>query len=301
MMHKILLISSLLFINLNAKMQTPIITISNLHTTSHEYVYDPNNLTQKLSELIWDSKNTKLIGLEFNYLLNQNKFININYKTKLNDGETIMDDYDWLDENNPNIWSDHSNHPDTILTDFSMLDVSFNKKMDNQSYGIDKILVVGFIKEYKKFKAYNGSYIYSTSGIERDQTGTFYGLGITYIEEYEGAYLGISGNKKYKHYSVNTTIKYSPFIKGSTADTHHSRSFTDKSIFSNIKMLNIDLGISYTLTNSKNIFFNYSNIKYSKSTSGNTRTYFNGTTFSYPGSVVQNQYELITFGIELNF
>jgi outer membrane protease len=277
------------------------ISISYLNTVSHTYVYDPSNISYKLSELIYESKNTRLIGYSFDYIVNKKSTINVNIQTKLKDGSTTMDDYDWLDTNNPSVWSHWSNHPDTILDNFSILDIVLNQKIKPYKH-IKQDILLGFKHEYKKFKAYNGSYIYSSSGIKRDQKGVFNGLGITYIEQYYGIYLGYKASVNINHKIIlNGTFKFSPIMSAQNSDTHHFRSFTNKTEFHKITMFNIDIGIKYNYIKKNHFYANYIYNKYSKEMAITTRYYDDGRAYTYPGDALKNKYSMLKIGYEILF
>jgi outer membrane protease len=285
----------------NAKIIDHSLSLSNLHTTSHEYVYHPLNTNYKLSELIWDSKNTKLLGYQLNYSLENDLSISGSYKTKIKDGSTIMDDYDWLDDNNPDTWSHWSNHPDTTMTEFSIFDISMNILTKNKTYNIDKYIIFGYKQEHKKFKAYNGTYIYSSSGTLRDEKGSFNGLGITYIENYRGLYFGLKGIKEYKKYNFYGILKYSPLMEASNSDTHHLRSFTNTSTHNGVKMTDLNLGLKYKYTKNISLGISYNYTKYAKSISDTKRTYEDGRVYVYGGNGIENQLNIVTLKIEHNF
>ena len=114
------------------------ISITSLDTTSHELVYDPNG-GKKLSELIWDAQQVQMLDFKFDYLISRKSFIQVNYKINLSIDAT-MDDYDWLKDDTSD-WSDWSHHPNTILDNFTIFDISLNNKIKSDS-DIEKILLL---------------------------------------------------------------------------------------------------------------------------------------------------------------
>lgn len=275
------------------------LSISNINSISHEYVYNPYNIDIKISELIWETSNSKLIGYKFTYISDKKNFFNINYKTLLQESSTVMNDYDWLDQNNPNTWSHHSYHPDTILDKLNIFDININILISPKN---KLFFIIGYKKDSKKFKAYNGTYIYSSSGTKRDLTGNFSGLGITYIEKFKGIYYGLRTIKYIKSKTIlESSFKYSKSFNCFVSDTHHFRKFTNTSNFKSIEMLNIDLTLKYNYK--KNLFLNfkYNYNKYKKSIAYTTRRFFDGRTYYYPGSGTENEYNIISFEIEKLF
>ena len=122
---KYILFISLIFSVLNAgKLTAKSLSLSILNSKSHEFVYSANT-DKKLSELLWEANNIKMLGVGFDYQTNKNDFLSLNYKFNIIDGNDMMNDYDWL-KDNTNQWSHWSHHPNTKLKNLTILDISFN-------------------------------------------------------------------------------------------------------------------------------------------------------------------------------
>jgi len=188
MIRSILLTFVLVTISIASSVNNKTITISNAHSISHEYVYSSRG-GKKLSELIWDSGEFSLIGMWFRFTSDSNLIIDFSYKTMLNAQKSQMDDYDWL-KNDTNKWSHWSHHDNTILKEFIQYDISIQNELQSTVDDFSHYAIFGYMKEFKIFKAYDGTYIYSSDDGFRDKTGNFYGLGITYSEEYSTLYIG---------------------------------------------------------------------------------------------------------------
>ncbi|MDB2405674.1 omptin family outer membrane protease [Arcobacteraceae bacterium] len=258
-------------------------SLTSIDSISHEFVYNPSNQDEKLSELIWEADDVSLLGLQFDYLLSRKSFLQVDYKINITDGNSMMADYDWLKTGNPN-WSDRSTHPNTKLDKLTIFDISINNKIEDTSE-MNTNVVIGYKVEHKSFKAYDGSYIYSSSGGFRDLEGTFSGLGISYEESFKSIYLGLDISRVYKEWLFNLNLTYSPKVTVTNKDTHHNRYFINNNTFSNTTMTGIDTSISYLVSQNISLALNYLQVKYDEVKGTTTRTYYTGATEQTPGSV----------------
>jgi outer membrane protease len=272
------------------------ITITSIDTTSHEFVYN-SNYSKKISELIWSADDVQMLGIKFDYPLSPKSFIQINYKINLSDDAT-MDDYDWL-KDDTTLWSHWSHHENTILDNFSILDISFNNHIKSTS-DIEKNIIIGYKIDKRSFKAYDGTYIYSSTDGFRDLSGSFSGLGISYEETFKMIYFGLSAKKYYPKYILSGKLTYSPKVNITNQDTHHNRYFTNYSTFGQTTMLSIDTTIEYPIKHNISIALNYLNVKYSETKGTTTRTYYDGSTeyesgsvFVYGGAGISNSYSAL--------
>jgi len=281
------------------------ITLTTINSISHEYVYNPYNTSYKLSELIWDAKDTKMLGFNTDYILDKKSSLQFNYKINISD-DAQMDDYDWLKQTP--LWSHWSTHPSTKLTKFSILDLTFRLNIKSKS-SVKKRFLIGYKIEQRGFKAYDGKYTYSSDNGFRDIEGYFNGLGITYTEEFITPYLGIDVKKEYKNIILSGNITYSPQARAKNSDTHHLRYFTNKNTFSDTTMLSIKAQAEYPINDNFSLALNYKKVKYDEASGYTTRTYYEdtyykdannntilrpkGTVYRYPGAGISNSYDTL--------
>ncbi|MGK0256001.1 MAG: plasminogen activator [Arcobacteraceae bacterium] len=276
------------------------ISLTSLDTTSHEFVY---NNGKKLSELIWEAKDVQMLGVQVDYVLSPSSFIKIGYKTNLSD-DALMDDYDWMKDDTED-WSHWSNHPNTKLDNFTILDISLNKKI-KLHHSLDSNIRIGYKEENRKFKAYGGTYIYSSSTGFRDDSGAFNGLGISYEETFKTIYVGINGKLHYSDFTISGGLSYSPMVQASNIDTHHMRYFTNNNTFNDTTMIAINAEVEYLVTKRISIALNYTDIQYSETQGITTRTYYedgtdsdgntipSGTIWKYGGAGISNSYSSLS-------
>lgn len=298
MVKEILFIALFLTIHLNAKFKDVSIGVVNINTTSNEYVYADGTYDRKISELIWKNTNANLFDIAVSDSITKSMFIDIKFQYLLNQSDSVMDDFDWLDDSNPTKWSDHSNHTNTKMTDFYILDLSFGEKF-HMTKLFDTIISVGYMRSYKRFKAYGGTYTYSQRGTtNRNITGSFSGLGLTYSEEFNSFYVGLQIMKKLSIVDLSIDIKYSPFTYAQNSDTHHYRFFENVSKFESIKMLNIGFKPIIKFNKKSKLRLDISWTKYFKTLGNTKRTYYKDTAEStkydwskpYSGAGIENSY-----------
>jgi outer membrane protease len=282
------------------------VSISNLNSTSHEFVYDSSNSDKKLSELIWNIQNAQLIGFKVNYINTKKRYLAFNFKTKINDGTNTMDDYDWLKDGESR-WSDWSHHTNTKLKVYYLIDASINAILKPYK-DIQKRLFVGYRLNYKEFKAYDGTYLYSKDNGFRNKSGNFSGLGISYNEVFSAFYLGFGANKYYQRFIFDAKIIYSPFVYAENEDTHHFRYFTNYNTFDNTTMLEFNLMAKYLYSKNTNFAISYNIVDYAKADGYTTRTYHEGateesagTTLIYDGAGISSRYSMVTFSFIKKF
>jgi len=309
MLKKLLLIF-LLFLKLNAGYITSYtLSFSNFNSTSHELVYDPNNLDKKLSELIWKAENVKLLKIGLNYKSNRysDNFFHFNYYYKLKGNDNSLDDYDWL-KSNINEWSEWSHHDDVTLDKLSIIEIIYNYKFAMNSNNLDKYFLLGYRIENKKFIARNGKYIYSSQSGFRDLKGNISGLAITYEETFKTLFFGINLKKQYKKYLFNTSIIYTPFSDITNKDNHHKRFFINNNKFYSTKMLGMKIKIDKKRNKYISFFISYEFIKYYEAKGITTRTYYDGATeatpgtiYSYNGAGIYSSYNILSLGFIRRF
>lgn len=306
MKYYLLIIFSLFSTNLySANTESFEISISTVNSKSHELIYDPYS-DKKLSELIWKAENVKLLGFKYKHTLSSLEYLTLNYQKNIDDGNSVMNDYDWLKDYTSE-WSDWSNHPDTKLDRLTLLDFSYTKYLISNS-DIKKYITLGYKIENKKFRAYNGTYIYSSTSGFRDLSGSFSGLGITYEETFKVIYAAVELSKNYERFIFRGKLTYSPKVEATNSDTHHARYFTNNNKFNNTTMLGFDLGVDYKFAQDLLLSAGYSVVNYKKTDGTTTRTYYDGATEEIPGTAyvyggagISNSYSSINFTIIKKF
>lgn len=272
------------------------VSLSDFNSISDQYIYNTNN-GRKISQLTWEADNVTLLGLGLAYNIKDTN-IYLNYKTKLTNSDGMMDDYDWVSDQAPDIWTHWSHHDNTRVEEINIIDLGINKEFS--IYNKTKLIMsLGYKWEKQLFKAYDGSYVYSGSSASefRAYTGTFDGLGITYEQVYKGFYLGAELQRTYKEYNFLLNVKYTPKMNVEFTDTHHKRSpsFTDYTSFDDTSMLALGVGIDYTIDKNQMLSLFYDYTKYSYIRGDRVRSYITGYNLNLPNTVgVESKNNILT-------
>jgi len=310
-MSKILIFLLILFINYLFANKTPIYTkiyTQQYSSTSHEIVKDPQTF-KKISELIWEIKNVNLLGLGIKIPTKNKIKFNFSIEAMLNDNKGLMNDYDWLKDDNSN-WSDWSTHPNTNITNITNMDFNLEYKLKSNKYKMNYLLNLGASRRHHTFKSYGGDYIYSSDDAFRDNIGTFDNiLGISYEETFTSLYIKASLYKPINRFYFNASFLYSPLTYIENIDTHHLRGFTNTNIFYISSMYESSFDIRYYIQKNISIGIDYKYRVYPQSNGTTTRIYFEdtndakvGDSYRYSGASIKSSSNSFTnFAIVLKF
>lgn len=258
--------------------------ITKFSSTANELVYDPNNLSYKLSELIWVIEDAPLLTLNWRLHLKDEAFFSLYYKKNFNTTTGLMDDYDWLYTNRD--WSHWSHHENTLVTNIEIYGFTLESKKFHKNYS----LTLGYEIERKRWKAYDGTYIYSIlpSGF-RDDTGTFSGLGITYIQELTTPYIALNADYEIHDIDIRAKFHYSALASAKDYDTHHFRNIQFDSTFKNISMFGVSLEANYSFSDKHYLKVSYKYLNFLEKKGKTQRTDIStGDSITYPGAGISN-------------
>lgn len=247
------------------------------NSKSHETIYIPAgyaNAGRKISELTWEAKDVNLIGINLGYKHNSVDFY-ISYKKNISNGNGVMDDLDWVD-NNPDTLTHWSHHDNTDVTNVSILDLGLKKRFELEY--ISPWLGIGYRQDKQTYKAYDGYGNYEGIPV------TFSGLGITFEQKYEGPYVNLGADYNYRDFTLDFSLKYSPIMNAEFTDRHHFRSFTSATSFDKTSMLNFNFGFGYNIDINQIIIISYESTEYKYIRGDRTRTYDDGTVYYWSDS-----------------
>lgn len=264
-------------------------SISNFNSTSHETLYIPQGYAsagRKISELTWEAKNIKLLGINAAYDFNNGLGVYVDYKKNITTGNGVMDDLDWVDNANPDVLTHWSHHNNTDVDNVSILDLGLKYGYNFTDLSMETVssintwVSIGYRYENQKFSAYDGNGVYLGFPV------VFSGLGITYEQEYKGPYIGIGADLKNKNILLNLGFKYSPMMSTEYQDRHHQRvpAFTEKSNLDETDMINFNIGLGYIIDKSQTISLSYEYTKYDYIRGNRTRYFDNGTVGGWDNS-----------------
>lgn len=251
----------------------------------------------KLSELTYEAKNAKIVSFGTKYRFNPLYFANLKYKTIVQDGNNMMNDYDWSNSSSSE-WTDWSNHPNTKLDKFNVIDVSVQQYFNRVGL-LSQYLNLGYIQSQKTFKIYDGSYIYSSGGNFRNLSGNFSGSALTFNETIKIPYIALDNIILRNESMLNFKIKYSPSVSIKYNDSHHMRDLTSDGIHTS-KMFGYELDYKHKINPQYNLGANYNYTKYSESI-GNLQQTNNGVTTNSMSSGFKSKENSLSFYLEYKF
>ncbi len=294
--YKLTLIFLIIFYNTlleaKEKNQGISLTVSNYSATAYELVYDGSS---KLSELIWKTDQAILAGIEVMYHKKKMPLLTFSYKKSFFAFESLMDDYDWMIPSTSE-WSHWSHHENTLITDIDIIEIKASEKLDN-SFSFS----LGYRYEKSRWKAYDGFYIYSETSF-RDTSGTFSGLGITYVQQFETFFASLDYHRKFNALHIHASVSHSLRGEAKDYDTHHARNIQFDSYFSNITYQSATLALSYNLSRNYFLKYDYTLVQYPEQ-KGYTRytDLSSGYQTTYEGAGIASRYSLSTLALQYRF
>ena len=146
------------------------IDFGTLSGKAKERVYLPEEKGRKASQLDWKYSNAPIVKGAFNWDLLPRVSVGASGWTTLAGRGGNMVDRDWLDTSNPGTWTDESKHPNTRLNFANEFDLNIKGWLLNQpDYQLG--LMAGYQENRYSCTAKGGSYMYSSEGGFRDETG----------------------------------------------------------------------------------------------------------------------------------
>lgn len=212
---------------------------------SHELVYDSAG-RKRISKLFWTFDENAVIGAGVAVSPMAGLTLGLKAWTNATDDST-MDDYDWLIPGFKD-WSDWSHHERTNLEWMVMADLGASLDLYT-SNGVTVRGLAGYRWDNWKWKAFDGSFIYSTFGL-RDTTGTFDGLGIAYEQWFETPYLGLGLDLRQGPWTFSASAVGSAWVTGHDEDTHYFRGVVFTEEYDGGEFAGVDLSASYALNDS---------------------------------------------------
>lgn len=225
------------------------ISLGTLTGKTKERVYLPEEGGRKVSQLDWKFSNAAIIKGNINWDPVPVISLSASGWTTLGSRGGNMTDKDWLDSNNPKVWTDESKQPDTRLNFANEFDLNIKGWILNEpSYRLG--LIAGYQESRYSFYATGGSYIYSEDGGFRNESGVFPDgeRGIGYRQRFKTPYIGLTGDYRYNNFEFSSTFKYSGWSQASDNDEHYSRETTFRSKIKNQDYYSVSLNAGYYIT-----------------------------------------------------
>ena len=211
---------------------------------ANEYVMDGSRI---LSRLIWKIDSVNMAGGGIIWEPSDSLSITADLWLKTADGESTMDDYDWLDEDSD--WTHWSHHDNTAVTKGSIFDLSAAftpERFIKRQFKFRPVL--GYKRTNFEWQARGGTYIY-TKDTFRDTEGTFPDnqLGITYEQTFHTPYAGFDIEIPAGILLIGTRMTGSFAVFGKAVDHHHLRDLVTTAYFYWGDMFSLDMKAGFKL------------------------------------------------------
>ena len=211
---------------------------------ANEYVMDGSRV---LSRLIWKIDSVNMAGGGIIWEPSDSLSITADLWLKTADGESTMDDYDWLEEDSD--WTHWSHHDNTAVTKGSIFDLSAAftpERFIDRQFKFRPVL--GYKRTNFEWQARGGTYIY-TDETFRDTEGTFPDkqLGITYEQIFHTPYAGFDIEIPAGILLIGTRMTGSFAVFGKAVDHHHLRDLVTTAYFYWGDMFSLDMKAGFKL------------------------------------------------------
>ncbi|SCZ66960.1 omptin family outer membrane protease [Thiohalomonas denitrificans] len=241
-----------------------------LNGESGEYVYDADGSASgiagyKISELQWDLDDVPMVGLEFTHAVSDRFTFDLAYWTNAGDGDSSMDDYDWLYVGLD--WSDWSHHDNTEVRDVSRFDISGDFVIDRfQWENTDLYAVLGYRWDHLDWQAKGGEAIYSDTNF-RDTNVAFPNVPvISYEQTYQTPYVGLGirsrGMSGMTNITLDASLRFSDWVKGEDVDVHHLRDLRFEGEGDRGRWMAFDFSLDFSLSERFDVGISYSATEY---------------------------------------
>ncbi|EOQ68782.1 omptin family outer membrane protease [Acinetobacter pittii] len=231
--------------------------------------------TEKVSQLDWEMKNAPIVKADLSWQFLPWLAFNAKGWTTVSSNKTTMDDYDWLDEEDSNLVTDWSHHPNTKLNHANEFDLNFQGLIFNQP-SLKVSGLVGYQESRFSWNASGGTYHYSSKDEEgnyipdsaQSNEGEFepgYML-IGYQQKFSVPYFGLAAQYIYKNFELNGLVKYSPWAKAKDFDNHYERSFVSTNNAKRSDYYGATVNVGYNVIPGTKLFteFNWNEYKLAK-------------------------------------
>ena len=239
----------------------------NHFSTMHEYVYD-ESWSHKNSQLDHRNKFISLLtlGIEYKPIDFLSFGFNASFSLAKKKKKYRMDDYDWMDPNNPaDPLTDHSWHTEGKYK-YVNLDL-FGKirylQLSLNNYGLlNFYAIIGFryvemsaIQNGQSYYLYSDESIYGIVPLAEYHEENKKIDGLKYRQIMFLPYYGLAFEYKYKAFSSILTFKNSFLNKATDYDMHYNRGIYSSERYKMVFNYSLSLNIGYWITNNVRVFF----------------------------------------------
>lgn len=271
-----------------------------LNGEANELVYRTDG--SKLSELIWGLEDVRLAGIGTSLNTAYNIKINFDFYMNYNEGKSTIEDYDWADTSISD-WT-HWSKSDTDITEVYKYDLN----VELFSFHIKSVkyyFLAGYKEDIYTWKAYGGTYIYSSKGNFRDDINNFSDeLLLSYRQDFRAPYIGLGSNYGSKRFDLEGEVLYGNNVDASDEDIHHARNLYFEDFFEDGEYFGISLKGKYNFTKSLSLIVSYDYEKYLLNKGWTKVTNLNTgytSSYNYNSAGIENESSMYTVGLEYRY
>lgn len=274
---------------------------------SKEYVY-AYEINRKVSQLDWEISNSPIVKADLTWQLFPWLSLNANGWTTVSNNSSLMDDYDWLDENDATVLTDWSHHSNTTMTYANQFDLNAHVTFwSGNNYKLGAL--VGYQKNRLSWNAVGGIYQYSETdeddnyipGTALQNKGEFpkNQKGIGYKQVYTMPYLGLSGQYTFNKFELNALFKYSPWVSAKDTDHHYRGDMVSYTTVKNTDYYGVVVDAGYYILPDTKLFTEFTWNKF-KEEKGKTMNYLPDSNVAGGGSL-SSEFYTVNLGLQYKF
>lgn len=160
-----------------------------LNGSINEYVFDENclNINNKVSQLDWDIKNIPVLGLKADFEVLHYIALSLDGSIGIPKVSGVMQDYDWLNNNNPTELTNYSKHTNNLNKY-----INFTANAGGNIYLPAEIKITPKIAYQYEFIALDGTNGFKTYKSDNWKISNFSGKVISYGQELNAMLTGFS-------------------------------------------------------------------------------------------------------------
>ncbi|HFZ8350758.1 TPA: omptin family outer membrane protease [Salmonella enterica subsp. enterica serovar Java] len=126
---------------------------------------------------------------------------------------------------------------------------------------------------------------------------------INYKQQFKMPYIGLTGGTRFRNVEMNTTFKYSHWVRASDTDEHYLRDLTIRDTNRDSDFYSVSADIGYYITPQAKVFIEGEWVKITNGTGNKTQTYHDtGDVFHFPdASGIESSSYNVTAGLKYYF
>ncbi|EED4923236.1 omptin family outer membrane protease [Salmonella enterica subsp. arizonae] len=270
------------------------LSVGTLSGSAKERVYDNG---RRLSQLDWKFKNAPILKGNIDWDLSPWMRLGASgWVTAGSHGASDMIDRDWMLPQNG--YSHISDSP-SKLRSASAWDVNATVwGVNNDRWRLG--LMTGWQQTDYKWDAHGGYYSYWNglqAGPLPDQKV------ISYRQQFKMPYIGLTGGTRFRNVEMNTTFKYSHWVRASDTDEHYLRELTIRDSNRDSDFYSLAADIGYYITPQAKVFLEGEWVRITNGTGNKTQTYHDtGDVIHYQNaSGIESSSYNVTAGLKYYF